>query len=278
MLPFIAPIDFKQKPTDPIVPLPTAPQAQSTLGQVLSGAYNGAVKPAVEFMESPVGFASLGLGAAPAAIQKGAAALFAPYAAYNGVRDTEAATQATNPQDIATHATSALANLLGGFAAMRAAGAGRYLPGKGEAGSVGLGSGARPKYTYEHAMDEYGDISPEFDEAVRRIAAARNLGITSDRNLSHVALDPNGKVVGGAFVSDDPYTYSFDVAVDQAHEGRGVGSGLLDRVIRPDYDAPYESTQVDVVNPTMRAMLEKRGYGVTQQIGPDRWIMSPGGQ
>lgn len=92
MLPFAAPIDFKQDPTEPVVRLPDAPQAQSKLGQIMAGIYQGAIKPTVEFAESPVGFATIGLGAVPKLVQKGVAGLFAPVA----FRNMEEARQRAN--------------------------------------------------------------------------------------------------------------------------------------------------------------------------------------
>jgi hypothetical protein len=209
MLPFIAPIDFKQKPTDPIVPLPTAPQAQSTLGQVLSGAYNGAIKPAAEFIESPVGFGTLGLGAVGPAVQRGLATLFAPYAAYNGARDMEEASQATNPQEAATHASSAIANLLGGLAATRVGGAGRYLPGKGEAGSVGLGT----------------PMTPQATEAV---LAQRNSEFQSAKDAFLKSLETHGEGSQESFSAHDKVMEARRALRQAEIEHRNPGWGVVD--------------------------------------------------
>jgi hypothetical protein len=135
-------------------------------------------------------------------------------------------------------------------------------------------------FTIEQPFDEFGDqIDDEVDSAVRKIAKDRDMGITSDRELSHVAKDKDGNVIGGAYTSISPDSYSFDVVVDKGAENMGVGSALLDEVITPDYSVyeayPEIKTQVDVINPMMKSMLEKRGFEVTDQIGEQRWIMEP---
>ena len=135
----------------------------------------------------------------------------------------------------------------------------------------------------ETPFDEDGEIDHDADNAVRKIARDRNLGITSDRELAFVAKDENGEIVGGAFISVDQDSYTFDVVVSKDVEGKGVGSKLLDAVIDPNKTIGYEFSEmypnakikVDVVNPSMKKMLEKRGFQVEKQIGEGRWIMSP---
>jgi GNAT superfamily N-acetyltransferase len=135
----------------------------------------------------------------------------------------------------------------------------------------------------ETPFDEDGEIDHDADNAVRKIARDRNLGITSDRELAFVAKDENGEIVGGAFTSVDQDSYTFDVVVSKDVEGKGVGSKLLDAVIDPNKTISYEFSEmypnakikVDVVNPSMKKMLEKRGFSVEEVIGKDRWIMSP---
>ena len=135
----------------------------------------------------------------------------------------------------------------------------------------------------EEPRDEFGEIDYDAEDAVRKIARDRNLGITSDRELALVAKDENGEIVGGAFISVDQDSYTFDVVVSKDVEGKGVGSKLLDAVIDPNKTISYEFSEmypnakikVDVVNPSMKKMLEKRGFQVEKQIGEGRWIMSP---
>ena len=95
------------------------------------------------------------------------------------------------------------------------------------------------KVSIDQPFDEFGDIDYDAEDAVRKIAKDRNLGITSDRELAFVAKDENGEIVGGAFTSADQDGYTFDVVVSKEAEGKGVGSKLLDKVINP----PYEITE-----------------------------------
>ena len=71
----------------------------------------------------------------------------------------------------------------------------------------------------ETPFDEDGEIDHDADNAVRKIARDRNLGITSDRELAFVAKDENGEIVGGAFTSVDQDSYTFDVVVSKDVEG-----------------------------------------------------------
>jgi ribosomal protein S18 acetylase RimI-like enzyme len=135
------------------------------------------------------------------------------------------------------------------------------------------------KISIDQPFDEFGDIDYDAEDAVRKIAKDRNLGITSDRELAFVAKDENGEIVGGAFTSADQDGYTFDVVVSKEAEGKGVGSKLLDEVINPPYEIaeayPDAQVKVDVVNPSMKKMLENRGFVVEEKIGKERWIMVP---
>lgn len=135
----------------------------------------------------------------------------------------------------------------------------------------------------EEPLDEDGEIDCDADEVVRKLARDRNIGLTRDRNLSLIARDENGEIIGGAYTSLENDEYTFDVIVSREAEGKGVGSKLLDKVINPElsmgfdiYDIyPDLKVKVDVVNPSMKKMLEKRGFEVKDRIGQDRWIMYP---
>lgn len=135
----------------------------------------------------------------------------------------------------------------------------------------------------EEPLDEYGEIDYDADEVVRKIARDRNIGLTRDRNLSFIARDEDGEIIGGAYTSLENDEYTFDVIVSREAEGKGIGSRLLDKVINPELSMGYDiydiypdlKVKVDVVNPSMKKMLEKRGFKVDDRIGQDRWIMSP---
>lgn len=134
-------------------------------------------------------------------------------------------------------------------------------------------------YEIESILDEFGEVDFDADEALRKIAKERDLGITSDREANTVVRNDDGEVIGGTFVSNDGDNYTFDVVVSEAAEGTGVGSKLLDDVIEMPYDLqeinPNATMQVDVVSPKMKEMLERRGFEVKEEIGIDRWLMEP---
>ena len=131
----------------------------------------------------------------------------------------------------------------------------------------------------ESAITEEGEIDYDAEEEVRKIAKKRNLGITSDREIAYVARDADGNVIGGAFTSYDGDKYTFDVVVDEGQEGTGIGSNLLDAVLKMPSDIKEENpkaiTEVDVVNPVMQKMLEARGFKVKQKLGEGRVLMRP---
>ena len=135
----------------------------------------------------------------------------------------------------------------------------------------------------EEPLDEDGEIDYDADNAVRGIARDRNIGLTRDRNLSFIARDEDGEIIGGAYTSLENDEYTFDVIISREAEGKGIGSRLLDKVINPELSMGYEiydmypdlKVKVDVVNPSMKKMLEKRGFKVDDRIGQNRWIMSP---
>jgi hypothetical protein len=134
-------------------------------------------------------------------------------------------------------------------------------------------------YEIESIYDEDGEIDYDVDEALRKIAKERDLGITSDREANSVVRNEDGEVIGGTFVSNDGDNYTFDVVVSEAADGTGVGSKLLDDVIEMPYELreinPDATMQVDVVSPKMKEMLERRGFEVKEEIGKDRWLMEP---
>ena len=137
----------------------------------------------------------------------------------------------------------------------------------------------KKEYKIESIFDEDGEIDFDADEALRKIAKERDLGITGDREANSVVRNEDGEVIGGTFVSNDGDNYTFDVVVSEAADGTGVGSKLLDDVIEMPYELrdmnPDATMQVDVVSPKMKEMLERRGFEVKEEIGKDRWLMEP---
>lgn len=136
-----------------------------------------------------------------------------------------------------------------------------------------------PKHKIESVFDEMGEVDFEADDALRKIAKDRDLGITSDREASTLVRGEDGEIAGGAFISNDGDNYTFDVVVSKDAEGTGVGSSLLDDIIEMPYELvdmnPDATMQVDVVSAKMKKMLEARGFKVKEPLGKDRWLMEP---
>jgi ribosomal protein S18 acetylase RimI-like enzyme len=124
-------------------------------------------------------------------------------------------------------------------------------------------------YTYQYPFDEFGDVDPDIGEAASLLAKKNDLGITSDRELAGVLL-LEGKVVGATWTSTDDESYSFDVLVDSARQGKGLGDYLLDQVVEiPDETLDiYPDIKLDVyvINNVMQKMLQKRGFEVTETV------------
>jgi ribosomal protein S18 acetylase RimI-like enzyme len=121
-------------------------------------------------------------------------------------------------------------------------------------------------YPYEEFMDE-----------ATKLARARNIGITSDRNVVFVAINESNEVVGAAWKSDDNDNYTFDVVVDANHEKKGIGSALTDLMIsqRSELLEVFEDSTmlVHVVSQDMQKLLARRGFVVTQFMGDSNLIM-----
>lgn len=138
----------------------------------------------------------------------------------------------------------------------------------------------------------YIDLDPENDEedinnlalmgAAYELAKARNIGITSDRELLLVATDNEGKVVGAGFSSFDNENYDFDVVVSDQHEKQGIGTTLVRHLVsnRNNYtDAfPGSSMLVRVVSDQMHILLAKQGFVVTNRLADKTIIMGPSGE
>lgn len=129
--------------------------------------------------------------------------------------------------------------------------------------------------------DDYDDDIPyvRYLSDADELAKTRNIGITSDRNTCCVALSEQNEVVGAAWVSNDNDNFTFDIAVSEKYEDKGIGSMLTDYMIslRADLlDANPESTMlIHVISTRMQRLLAKRGFVVTQVLGESNMVMGP---
>jgi hypothetical protein len=148
----------------PREPIPRMPQMESRPAQIAAGVYNGAVAPTMDFMASPMGLATSAVpfaGQIPARLTQIA---FVPSLAKGAYESGKQAQEAFNDpkattQDVATAASAAVgqgAGALMGFGnGALNSGAGKYIKGKGEMGSVGstgFGEKSRAKQS-EEAID-----------------------------------------------------------------------------------------------------------------------------
>lgn len=128
-----------------------------------------------------------------------------------------------------------------------------------------------------------GNVDPDSDydgedifDQVDELEKNSPINILRGKDLMAVYID-TGKVVAGLYIEMLKDEFSFDILVAKDHQGKGIGSKLLDIALEEfelHKDANDEMTiRLDVVNPIMKKALEKRGFDVKEEIGKDRWIM-----
>jgi len=146
----------------PREPVPRAHQMQSKPAQIAAGIYNGAIAPTLDYMASPMGLATTAVpfaGQIPARLTQAAFVPSLAKGAYESGKETQKALNdpQSTTQDIATAASATVgqgAGALMGYKGALESGAGKYLPNKGESGSVGLGSPSSRMKESINAIDE----------------------------------------------------------------------------------------------------------------------------
>lgn len=121
------------------------------------------------------------------------------------------------------------------------------------------------------AYEEDCDVAPKVWEDASRVAKKAGIHILSDRELTAIAVDERGAVIGALFTAFSPgqMEYTFDVAVDPAHQKKGIGTALTKAGISEfTAYADHEDAKMvlDVVNPTMERVLQGCGFHVTERI------------
>jgi GH24 family phage-related lysozyme (muramidase)/GNAT superfamily N-acetyltransferase len=153
-----------------------------------------------------------------------------------------------------------------------------------EQADFGATAGTRPKHTVEDALGDLGDVSEEVGEAAERLSREADLGITRDREVSAVVRDKGGTIIGTQWRAFDNGSgnYEFDVAVDAAHRGTGVGSDLIDDGIA-GFDEILEHTpdatmRLSVTSDISEAALARRGFEVVETRGGIKIMAHPAGK
>ena len=122
------------------------------------------------------------------------------------------------------------------------------------------------------AVPLVGDVAGKTLKAANKIAKDSGINILRDMELSGVARDKNGKVVGGVWTAwnNADETFSIDVAVAKGSRREGVGGKLLDDALYQfefDSDA-FENPRIvlDAVTKEGQALAESRGFTVTKDV------------
>lgn len=130
-------------------------------------------------------------------------------------------------------------------------------------------------YQYALLHDENGELTHYVDQSV---AVAVRSGVRSAFNKSLVAgvIDENDALVAAVWEAVDGDEYSFDIAVLPEHQGKGIGRVLLEEYLAIPDDVreayPNIKVVVDVINPILAHMLDRRGFAVSE-VAQGHWIM-----
>ncbi len=112
------------------------------------------------------------------------------------------------------------------------------------------------------------DVPYDYYDDLNRLEKESGIRILRDKEVSILALQ-NGKVVGALYTTAHPYEFSFDVIVDKAARGQGIGAKLIDFGLS-EYNqvADEQGTELrlDVVNPWVEKYLLKKGLRILQKI------------
>lgn len=230
---------------NPMISLPRAPQAESTLGQVASGIYNGAIAPAIETMTSP----NAVMTAPVAAAGRLASAALAPVMGVGAVQQgAQAIQQAGNPdatlQQIVEPAAGAVAS------AVMAAGAGRHALSQPKTPTPNVSGGKTTAPTSK--MVESNQETPS------RIQGS----VPSIQGVSRV---PNvqGESAGGAGLPPHQPERKGNELVSAMQDGEGTLPGGTQEMRDPVRELPSETPRGEAAAPAQPAprTIETVGEG-----------------
>jgi len=109
----------------------------------------------------------------------------------------------------------------------------------------------------------------EASTAAEKLAKDNGVNILRGKDLKNVALDENGKVIGGLWTEIDGNEFSFDIVIDKAVQRKGVGEKLVNEAFSEFNAQDYDGTlkyKIDVTNPVMEKLLSKYGFEVVDRF------------
>lgn len=109
----------------------------------------------------------------------------------------------------------------------------------------------------------------EASEKAEKIAKDNGVNILRGKELISVALDKEGNVIGGLWTEVSDGEFSFDIAIDESSQGKGVGEKLVKEAISEFNSQNYDDNlkyKIDVTNPIMEKLLSKYGFEVSDRI------------
>lgn len=129
----------------------------------------------------------------------------------------------------------------------------------------------------EYDIDEDELISLAYD-----FAKESGINILSDKNIHTVLYDPNydlkddrSKFIGALWTTNNFEYFSFDIVIAPNHRGKKIADKLIDIALDEYKDQNYFYGEmndgeelpitVEVVNPIMEKLLQKRGFKKTNE-------------
>jgi len=134
-------------------------------------------------------------------------------------------------------------------------------------------------YDYDVDLSDYDIDENEAYDKVHQIAKDGGVRILNDKDLNGILIDTNNNIViGGLWVSSNPETFSFDIAIDSGYHNMGLSNQLIKAAIdvfKEQKDA-YDDLkmEVSVINPKLASILaNKYGFHKIPDMGQNEVLM-----
>ncbi len=131
----------------------------------------------------------------------------------------------------------------------------------------------------EGVTDNIGDIDFNLSNQATQLATNIDLGITRDRELYRVVKDLTGNVIAALWISFENRNYEFDVDIAKEHQGKRIGSALINRGIEEFEQGPYSeidnnaTMKLYVTSDISKVALKRRGFRVIKKLPSGNAIM-----